>query len=311
LPFIAVSSSEEEKVVKRFLVALAVCAFSFGLMVEDAEARRFGGGRSMGMQRQATPQKAAPAPTNTASPAAAAPKRNWMGPLAGLAAGLGIAALLSHFGLGEGMANLVMIALLAMAAFFVFKLLLRRKAASATGSGQRPLGYAGAGGTAAEPAQRFDARQELAGSAGGGQPGQSFGAVEKLSAQTPAHIPADFDVEGFLRVAKLNFVRLQAANDAGNMEDIREFVSPEVFAEIKLQMGERHEATQQTDVVTVDAELLEVVTEGTRHIASVRMNGMIREEADTAAVAFDEVWNLSKPVDGSGGWVVAGIQQVS
>jgi predicted lipid-binding transport protein (Tim44 family) len=300
--------------VKKLFVALAVCVFSFGLMVEDAEARRFGGGRSMGMQRQATPQKAAPAPTNAASPAAAAPKRNWMGPLAGLAAGLGIAALLSHFGLGEGMANLVMIALLAMAAFFVFKLLFRRKAASGAGAGQRPLGYAGQGGTTAvpPPAQRFDAPQELAGgSAGGSQPGPSFGGAERLAAQTPANIPADFDVDGFLRVAKLNFVRLQAANDAGNMEDIREFVSPEVFAEIKLQMGERHEATQQTDVVTVDAELLELVTEGNRYIASVRMNGMIREEADTAAVAFDEMWNLSKPVDGPGGWVVAGIQQVS
>jgi predicted lipid-binding transport protein (Tim44 family) len=310
LPCIVVSSSDEERIVKKLFLALAVCACSFGLMVEDAEARRFGGGSSMGMQRQATPQKAAPAPTNAASPAAAAPKRNWMGPLAGLAAGLGIAALLSHFGLGEGMANLVMIALLAMAAFFVFKLLFRRKAASAAGAGQRPLGYAGAGATTEvpAPAQRFDARQELA---GGGQPGPSFGAAEKLSAQAPTNIPADFDVAGFLRVAKLNFVRLQAANDAGNMEDIREFVSPEVFAEIKLQMGERHEANQQTDVVTVDAELLELVTEGTRHIASVRMNGMIREEADTAAVAFDEVWNLSKPVDGSGGWVVAGIQQVS
>jgi predicted lipid-binding transport protein (Tim44 family) len=309
LPCIAVSSSEKEKVVKKFFLALAVCAFTFGLMVESAEARRFGGGRSLGMQRQATPQKAAPAPANSASPAAAAPKRNWMGPLAGLAAGLGIAALLSHFGLGEGMANLVMIALLAMAGFFIFKLLFRRKAASSAGAGE-PLRFAGAGGPAAvpPPGQRFDARQDLA---GGSQPEQSSGTAGNMAAQVPANIPAGFDVEGFLRVAKLNFVRMQAANDAGNMEDIREFVSPEVFAEIKLQMGERGEAAQQTDVVTIDAELLEVVTEGNRHIASVRMNGMIREEADAAAEPFDEVWNLTKPVDGPGGWVVAGIQQAS
>lgn len=296
---------------KRFFVAFAVCVLSFGLMVGDAEARRFGGGRSLGMQRQATPppQKAAPAPANAASPAAAAPKRNWLGPLAGLAAGLGIAALLSHFGLGEGMANLVMIALLAMAAVFVFKWLFRRKTASEPGAGE-PLRYAGAGGAAAtpSPAQRFDAHQNLA---GGSQPGQSFAAPGSMGAQAPTNIPADFDVEGFLRVAKLNFVRLQAANDAGNMEDIREFVSPEVFAEIKLQMGERGAAKQQTDVVTVEAELLEVATEGSRHVASVRMSGMIREETDAAATAFDEVWNLTKPVDGSSGWVVAGIQQVS
>ncbi|EXI75782.1 MAG: Tim44-like domain protein [Candidatus Accumulibacter appositus] len=302
---------------KRFFLAVAVCAFTFGLMVESAEAKRFGGGRSMGMQRQATPpQKAAPAPANSASPAAAAPKRNWMGPLAGLAAGLGIAALLSHFGLGEGMANLVMIALLAMAAFFVFKLLFRRKAASPAGAGE-PLRFAGAGGWFAgaggpaavpPPAQRFDAHLGLPGT---GRPEHSSGTAGNMAAQVPAGIPAGFDVEGFLRVAKLNFVRMQAANDAGNMEDIREFVTPEVFAEIKLQMGERGEAAQQTDVVTVDAELLEVLTEGKRHIASVRMKGMIREEADATAEPFDEVWNLTKPVDGPGGWVVAGIQQAS
>ncbi|MCP5229566.1 TIM44-like domain-containing protein [Accumulibacter sp.] len=289
---------------KRFFVALAVCALSFGLMVDDAEARRFGGGRSMGMQRQATPppQRSAAAPASPAAPAAGAPKRNWMGPLAGLAAGLGIAALLSHFGLGEGMANLVMIALLALAAVFVFKLLFRRKAG--TSPAAEPLRYAAAGGAGVRPVPPLDAPKDLS-------PGQGFPGAGAVAAQPAASIPADFDAEGFLRVAKLNFVRLQAANDAGNMEDIREFVSPEVFAEIKLQMGERGQASQQTDVVTLDAELLEVATEGNRHVASVRMSGMIREEAGAAAEPFDEIWNLSKPADGSRGWVVAGIQQVS
>jgi hypothetical protein len=100
----------------------------------------------------------------------------------------------------------------------------------------------------------------------------------------------------------LNFVRLQAANDAGNLEDIREFVAPELFAEIKLQLDERGKAIQQTDVVTLNAELLEVVTEPTRHIASVRFSGMIREEAGAPAAPFDEVWNLSKALEGSKGW---------
>ena len=129
--------------------------------------------------------------------------------------------------------------------------------------------------------------------------------------QPIANVPADFDSDGFLRIAKLNFIRLQAANDAGNLEDIREFVSPELFAEIRMQFEERAKAPQQTDVVTLNAQLLEVVTEGTRHIASVRFSGMIREEAGAAAAPFDEVWNLSKAVEGGKGWVVAGIQQLS
>ena len=129
--------------------------------------------------------------------------------------------------------------------------------------------------------------------------------------QPSSRIPADFDSEGFLRVAKLNFVRLQAANDAKNLDDLREFVAPEIFAEIKLEMDERGNVPQQTDVVTLNASLLEVVTDGPRHIASVHFSGMIREDANAPASAFDEVWNLTKPVDGSSGWVVAGIQQLA
>ena len=103
---------------------------------------------------------------------------------------------------------------------------------------------------------------------------------------------------------------MQAANDTKNLEDIREFVSPEVFAEIKMQMDERGSAPQQTDVATLNAELLEVSTESNRHVASVHFSGTISEVAGEAAVPFDEVWNLSKPIDG-GGWIVAGIQQLS
>ena len=286
---------------KKFLLAVFVSVMALGLSVGEAEAARMGGGRSVGMQRQsiapkpaAPTQQAAPvapsAPTGTPAPA---PKRNWMGPLAGLAAGLGIAALLSHFGLGEGMANILMMALLAMAAVFVIKLLFRRNAPSVQPASS--MQYAGSGNPIASPP--FQA-SPLAGSTA-------------PAAATAARIPEGFDSEAFLRVAKLNFVRLQAANDAKNLDDIREFVSPEMYAEIKLQMDERGNATQQTDVVTLNAELLEVITEAKQYIASVHFSGMIREAAGAAAAPFDEVWNLSKPTDGNKGWVIAGIQQLN
>ena len=285
---------------KSILAAFAVF-MALGLSVGNAEAKRMGGGKSFGMQRQAVPPKpAAPAqqatPASPAAAPAAAPQRNWMGPLAGLAAGLGIAALLSHFGMGEGLANILMIALLAMAAFFVFKLLFRRKTAAAPPAAHEPLQYAGAGGPAMAPPP---VAPQLPGSA-----------APAAVATSTGHIPEGFDSEGFLRVAKLNFIRLQAANDAGNLDDIREFVSPELFAEIRMQMDERGKAAQQTDIVTLNVELIEVSTEGSRHIASVHFSGMIREEADAAAAPFDEVWNLSKPSEGGQGWVIAGIQQL-
>ena len=300
---------------KKFFLTLAMCMLGLGLTVGDADAKRLGGGKSSGMQREAVaqrpaapPQSAAPAPSAVGSPAAAAaaPKRNWMGPLAGLAAGLGIAALLSHFGMGEGLANFVMIALLVVAAVVVFKLLFRRKAAPAPASSEA-MQYAGVGGPGMAPPS-FDPRPASAGLAAHGD--DSPAALQPSGAPI-AIVPADFDSDGFLRIAKLNFIRLQAANDAGNLDDIREFVSPELFAEIRMQFEERGKAPQQTDVVTLNAQLLEVVTEVTRHIASVRFSGMIREEAGAAAAPFDEVWNLSKPVEGGKGWVVAGIQQLS
>jgi predicted lipid-binding transport protein (Tim44 family) len=83
-----------------------------------------------------------------------------------------------------------------------------------------------------------------------------------------------------------------------------------VFAEIKLQLDERGRGAQQTDVVQLDAELLGLETEEARHVASVRFHGLIREEADGQPAPFNEIWHLTKPKDGSSGWVIAGIQQV-
>ncbi len=282
---------------RKLLMAAFMSVLALGLSVGEAEAARLGGGKSFGMQRSVykpapTRQATQPAPA-PAGTTAAAPKRNWMGPIAGLAAGLGIAALLSHFGLGEGMANILTIALLVMAAVFIFRLLMR---CSTPATADNSLRYAGAGESNVQvPPQAVS------------QPASSSSTTEPDGAT----IPAGFDVEGFLRVAKLNFIRLQAANDAKNVEDIREFVSPELFAEIKMQMDERSEASQQTDVVTLNAELLEVVTEGERHIATVRFNGMIREVAGAAAESFDEAWVLTKAKDGNKGWTVSGIQQMN
>jgi len=295
-------------------MVLCAAVLSFGLVVGNAEAKRLGGGKSAGMQRdsvsqkQASPQPSTPtqnasAPSAAPQPAApaATPKRNWMGPLAGLAAGLGIAALLSHFGLGEGMANFLMIALLAMAALFIIRLVFFRKSTPQAVQ-QEPIEYAGIGGpniAPVPPAPQFPA-------------GSSALATADVAAPAVArNIPAEFDIDGFLRIAKLNFVRLQAANDARNSDDLREFLAPELFAEVKMQIEERGIAPQVTDVLSLNAELLEVVSEPSRHFASVRFSGMISESAGAAAESFDEVWNLVKPTEGRRGWQVAGIQQLS
>ncbi len=280
------------------LLTLAVAAMvGIGLFAQEAEAKRLGGGGSFGMSRSTTPvQKAAPAPTapTSAAPSAvpakpatptAAPQPSgmsrWLGPIAGIAAGIGLAALLSHFGMGEGVANFLMIMLLVMAAVFVFRLLFRKS---------QPSRHAELAGAGSAP-MRFEPTESAPMGSGA------------------AAVPAGFDAEGFLRQAKLNFIRLQAANDTGNLDDLKQFLAPEVYAEIQLQYEARGKARQETDVQHLDAELLEVVTEGSQHIASVRFAGTLREDG-SAPAAFAEVWHLVKPVSGERGWQVAGIQQI-
>lgn len=309
---------------KSFALLSAAVLLGFSLVTGDAEAaKRLGSGKSSGMQRESVtaPQKSpaaapAPAPSQAAAPAAKPqaapgaaqpqPKRSWMGPLAGLAAGLGLAALASHFGFGEELASMLMIGLLIMAVIVVIGFIMRRRAA-AQGAGGMQYAGAGAGVGGAFPGGT-STRPEIA------QPvpaAGSFSAPAAGAAATSAlSVPEGFDVEGFLRSAKVNFIRLQAANDAGNLDDISEFTSPEMFAEIKMGFGERAGAAQTTDVVSLEAEMLDVSEEANRYIVSVRFTGFIRDGQEAAAAPFDEIWHLVKPVDGSRGWVLAGIQQV-
>ncbi len=288
---------------KRFLLMACAGVFALSLTVQDAEAKRLGGGAAKGMQRESVTQKQAMPPPSQATPAPTAnrapvpaPRSNWMGPLAGLAAGLGLAALLSHLGLGEGLADVMLILIVVAAAVFALGMLFRKRPLESDPMSE-PMQYAGIGGPSMGP------------------PRDAIAPASPSTSPTPASvaaisraIPADFDQDGFLLVAKFNFIRLQAASDAGNLDDIREFTTPEMFAEIRLDFADRQQAVQATDIVTLDAELLEVLSEPARHVASVRFRGMIREERDAAAQPFDEVWNLLKPADGSRGWVLAGIQ---
>lgn len=289
------------KMLKKYFAVILALFLSLSFVTE-ASAKRIGGGRSLGMQRSnITPrpaqapsqqQQIAPRPATPSTPAPAQSGwRKWGGALAGLAAGIGLAALLSHFGVGGEFAGIILAVIVAVV---VFALLRRLFAKNSNASGYQ---YAGANQAPNAPSSY----QTPAAPAYGGQAAPVNSAA--------MNIPAGFDVADFEHQAKVQFIRLQAANDAGNIQDIREFTSPEMFAEIKLEMESRHGAPQRTDVVELNANLLDVSEEANRYIASVRYHGLLREEKDTAPQSFDEIWNLAKPKDGSGGWVLYGIQQ--
>ena len=301
MPCVAQAAQPKESLVKALLVALSmvIAGVTLGAASFDADARRLGGGRAAGMQRQAAPPaKPADATPNTpaqqnnaaatqapaaaaAAPAAAAAKRPWMAPIAGLAAGLGIAALASYLGFGEALANVLTLLLLAMLALVVIRWLMRRFAGAAASPGK--LQFAGAPATL--------------------RPEQPIGGA----GAAPRAVPAGFDAQAFERIAKMIFIRLQAANDAGQVDDLRKFTTPELFASLRVDLQERAGAPQQTDVVQLDAQLIDAAQENGQWIATVRFSGLIREQAGAAAEPFDEQWHLVKPVDGSREWAIAGI----
>lgn len=270
------------------IIAFALALlFGLTLLAEEASAKRFGGGKSFGKQREQITQPASPSSPGTApAPVRPAPAggKSWLGPLAGLAAG-GLLGALFFGGAFEGIKamDIVMIVLLALVAMFILRALRRPQPQS------QPMQYAGM----PEPGY---APPPVAGGVGAGAAGTR---------------PAWFEDEPFLRAAKGHFIRLQDAYDRGDLNDIREYTTPEIFAEISLQIQERGAAKNKTDVVQLDATIVDVVTEGDQVLASVRFSGLIREEEGAAAQPFGEIWHIQKSAaDRNAPWFVAGIQQV-
>jgi predicted lipid-binding transport protein (Tim44 family) len=331
---------------KKFLVTM-VLALTATAMVSEAIARPMGGRRSFGRQSQTVRQMPAPAPApmtpmnrQAAQPAPAAPMAGaagaramqpkrpsmWKGLLGGALLGLGLGALFSHLGIGGAMASmlstLLMLALLAFAVMFVVRMF-RRKDTPANAQFQGggfnqpvPAGGTpeiGSGLQQQYQPQQYEPQQYQPQAFGNSQPASGISLDKGAAAtpHTPWGVPGDFDTESFLRHAKSSFIRMQAAWDKGDVADLREFTTPEVFAELKMQIVERGGNADFTDVVSVDAQLLGIETTATDYLASVQFNAMIRTAPNAPAEPMAEVWNMEKPLSGSTGWVLAGIQQLA
>lgn len=312
---------------KRLFLSCVVALAGLGFAAHDADARRFGGGGTSGMQRslparpaqtptpphQQAPTQPSAVPGQGAAAAgsmAAAPRRSWMAPVAGLAAGLGLAALASHLGFGEGLANIMTIALLAIVAFAVIRWLMARSAAGRAGQNMPgTLRYQGASAGGASPGYPGAYAQPGSPSAAAFGGSSGAGSAAPASSDQSYAVPPGFDVAAFERIAKMIFIRMQAANDAGDLADLRQFTTPEMFASVRLDLQERGNARQQTDVVQLATEVLDIARENGNQVVSVRFHGLIREEIGGSAQPFDEVWHLVKPEDGSHEWAIAGIAQ--
>ncbi|HXF67523.1 MAG TPA: Tim44-like domain-containing protein [Burkholderiales bacterium] len=279
---------------KKLLYAMTAL-IGLALIAQDAEARRLGGGRNLGMQRSLPaqqpaapkapaqqPQQQQAAQPSPAQQPAATPK--WLAPLTGFALGAGLAALLLDHGWAGVAAALLMLALLAAGLAFLARALRARVHRQA-------LRYATAG--------------------AGIEPGSgSCSAPGALPAMQPAaRWPAGFDAAEFVRHARRNFVRLQEANDRGDLSTLRDFLTPALLRELEAEARAAGISGQRTEVLELRAEVLDLAAEPDRYVASVRFEGLAREAPGTPPEPFQEIWHLEKPAAGASGWLLAGIQQ--
>jgi len=293
---------------KRFSMLITIALACVSLFEATAEAGRFGGGGGIGKQRSMAPQQvqkapaAAPAPTQAPAAAPAPAGNKWLGPLAGLAIGAGLGALFAGSGLGGAMGGILMALLAAGVVMFLIAKFRKPQQPAMQYAGGTPYGNS-------EPVQR--AEYGGAAPAASAREGYAGGNPEASLSPPGGNIPHDFPVESFLRSAKTSFIRLQAANDRKDLNDIREYTTPEMFAEISMQVRERGDAPQKTDVLAINGELLEVANEGDWAIGSVRFTGQLRENNGTIE-NVDEIWHVQKNLrDDKSVWLLAGIQQTT
>ncbi len=322
---------------KKYAWMMVICLVM--MTAQTVDAKRLGGGRSIGQQSgNVTQRHAAPAqgtapnaarpntPQPSATPPVPPPKRPWGGMLGGLAAGLGLAWLASSMGLGVGSFGMVvLLALLVMVAIVWFK---RRSSGPLGQLGQLgqlgayrhhtapPFALAGAG-AANGINQPAGYQVDKVGNDASARPWEQHTAsFDATASQTsgPAtwSIPPGFDTEGFLKSAKANFVLLQAAWDRSDTTALRSMVTDAMLMEIQAQMVDRNAqpggGINQTDVGMLDAHLLGIEDCGDHHLASVEFSGVIRESPVQDPGPFREVWNMTRPKDNATGWLVAGVQ---
>ncbi len=317
---------------------LLVVALTFTTLHAEA-AKRLGGGKSMGQQsnnvtqREAAKPAPAPTPAQNAAPAAqpapaAAPaaaaqpqRKPWGAMLGGLAAGLGLAWLAHSLGMGEAFGQVLMFGLIALAVMVVIGMIMRRRQPQAANTS--PYAFEGAG-APADPHTLPQYNPKNVGNDASARPMDTDPTYQPTAARSGAiigsslsgnqtwGIPADFDSLGFINAAKQNFMTLQHAWDRSDVSTLRSMMTDTMLTEIKTQLAEREANASgqpnQTDVVMLDAQLLGIEEVGEFYMASVEFSGLIREEPSAGPTPFREVWNMTKPKNGSSGWLVAGVQ---
>ncbi|ANY90737.1 MULTISPECIES: Tim44 domain-containing protein [Pseudomonas] len=279
---------------QRFLsIVLALCV---GLTLSlDANAKRFGGGKSSGsapihQTRQAAPTTPAAAPTAPGrAPAAASGASRWLGPLAGIAAG----GLLASMFMGDGFQGMQIFDFLIMGliAFLVFRFIAARRR-------QQQPQMAGAGHA---PYQRETHAQPA-------QP-SVFGGASATAAAPVINAPAWFNEQSFLSAARTHFMSLQQHWDANEMDKIAEFVTPQMLEFLKRERADLGDGFQSTYIDNLDVQLEGVDDRADKTVATLTFHGVSKTSRFDQGEAFSESWHMERAQGENQPWLLAGIRQ--
>jgi predicted lipid-binding transport protein (Tim44 family) len=278
---------------QRFLsIALALC---LGLTLSlDASAKRMGGGKSFGsapthQTRQAdAPSASQPAATSgaaatagRAAPAASGASR-WLGPLAGIAAG----GLLAAMFMGDGFEGIQLldILLLGLIAFVIFRLFAARRQAQ----GQPAM----AGGM-----QRQMPQQPI------------FGGSAPAAARPAFNAPAWFDEQRFVSAGREHFLALQQHWDAGDMDKIAEFVTPQMLSFLKEERASLGDGYQSTYIDALEVQLDGIDELADKTVATLTFRGLAKTSRFDQGEPFSESWRMERVNGDDQPWLVAGIRQ--
>jgi predicted lipid-binding transport protein (Tim44 family) len=289
--------------------------------IDDAFAKRLGGGKSFGSRPSysepyrrspdvnPTPPSSKPGyPSNPAATQrnqqvreALSRRGGWLGMLGGLALGGLLGAML--FGGAFEHINLLDLVLFAGLAYLLFRLLASRRPQPSTST---------AGGAVRFPEPCREAREApyLRGNAS--EPTQrcfDTDLLRDVRAAVP-RFPADFAAESFLVGAKAAYRHLQQAWDEHDLAELRALVTDKVFAELQEQLRAATER-QTTEVLRLEAEILEVRDPGPEREVAVLFDALLRESPEKEAHPVREVWHFVRPRSSrQPTWFLDGIQQV-
>ncbi|WP_044873298.1 TIM44-like domain-containing protein [Pseudomonas sp. LFM046] len=282
---------------RRFLsIALALCV-GLTLSLDVNAAKRLGGGKSFGsapthQTRQAQPAQQAPNATATApmagrQPAAASGASRWLGPLAGLAAG----GLLASMFMGDGFEGMQIFDFLIMGliAFLIFRFLAARKR-------QQHQGQPAMAGHA--PFQREMPQQQA----------PIFGSAAPV-AQPAFNAPSWFNEQRFLEAGREHFMALQQHWDAGEMDKIAEFFTPQMMNFLKEERASLGEGYQSTYIDNLHVQMDGIDELADKTVATLTFTGVSKTSRFDQGEGFSESWRMERLNGDNQPWLVAGIRQ--